>query len=161
MKWFLQIILSMPSSLPLIPTDMNSVIMIVFVWFELHINENSSLCVNFAQHVLENQTRCCSFFFFNCCIEFHSAAIFYPFSSWWVFPAQGYYREGSYGDSHESLRRHMFCFILGKKLSVALRSCRVGMCLKEPDSLPSGSAVFIQLWTLHLLHILLFVVVNL
>ena len=29
----------MPSSLPLIPTDMNSVIMIVFVWFELHINE--------------------------------------------------------------------------------------------------------------------------
>ena len=38
--------------------------MIAFVWFELHVNENSSLCVNFAQHVLENQTHCCSILFF-------------------------------------------------------------------------------------------------
>ena len=43
-----------------------------------------------------------------------------------------------------SLRRRMFCFILGKKLSVALLSCRVSMCLKAADRSPSGCAVSIQ-----------------
>ena len=140
MKRFLQIILSMPSSLPPIPTDMHSVIMIAFVWFELHVNENSSLCVNFAQHVLENQTHCCSIpffcFFFFTAVQNSIMQLYYIHS-----PADGCFQHRAITnkDATEilmSLCVDTFCFILGKKLSVALWSRRVGMCLKETNSSP-------------------------